>query len=66
MKPHERDALIKYLEFRLVGLVDSVKDDVDPIVAKQLVEEAHDILSDIEDSFIVQELLNSGSSTTKR
>ena len=66
MKPHERDALIKYLEFRLVGLVDSVKDDVDPIVAKRLVEEAHDILSDIEDSFIVQELLNSGSSTTKR
>ncbi len=66
MKPQERDALIKYLEFRLVGLVDSVKDDVDPIVAKRLVEEAHDILSDIEDSFIVQELLNSGSSTTKR
>ncbi len=66
MKPHERDALIKYLEFRLVGLVDSVKDDVDPIVEKQLVEEAHDILTDIEDSFIVQELLNSGSSTAKR
>ena len=51
MKPHERDALIKYLEFRLVGLVDSVKDDVDPIVAKRLVEEAHDILSDIEDLY---------------
>ncbi len=66
MKPHERDALIKYLEFRLVGLVDSVKDDVDPIVEKRLVEEAHDILTDIEDSFIVQELLNSGSSTAKR
>ena len=66
MKPQERDALIKYLEFRLVGLVDSVKDDVDPIVAKRLVEEAHDILTDIEDSFIVQELLNSGSSTAKR
>ncbi len=66
MKPHERDALIKYLEFRLVGLVDSVKDDIDPIVEKRLVEEAHDILTDIEDSFIVQELLNSGSSTAKR
>lgn len=66
MKPHERDALIKYLEFHLVGLVDSVKDDVDPIVEKRLVEEAHDILTDIEDSFIVQELLNSGSSTAKR
>ena len=66
MKSHERDAIIKYLEFRLVGLVDSISDDVDSISKQRLILEAHDILTDIEDSFIIQEILNSGSSTERR
>lgn len=66
MLPNERDALIKYLEFRLVGLVDSVQDDIDSLLEQRLLEEAYDILTDIEDSFIINELTKKGSSSIPR
>lgn len=66
MTANQRDAVIQYLEYRLVGMIDTVRDDIDDLLEQRLLEEAYDILNDIEDSFIIKQLLDNGSKISNR
>ena len=56
MTTSKQQAMLNYLEFRLVNLVDLLEDKIDPISHQFIVEEAYDILNDFDDAFTLKEL----------
>ncbi len=57
MKTSERTALINYLEFSLVSMIEQIGPHVEDIVKDELYQQAHNIVRDIEDGlFIAQKI----------
>ena len=50
MKSNERDAIVNYLEFNLVKLVEGIEQHVDPDAVGTLYERAYEVLNEMEDA----------------
>jgi len=50
MKSNERDAIVGYLEFNLVKLVEGIEQHVDPDAVGTLYERAYEVLNEMEDA----------------
>ncbi len=50
MKSNEREAIVDYLEFNLVKLVEGIEEHVDPDAVGSLYERAYEVLKDVEDA----------------